>query len=71
MIIDTRKATDPIVSTALVTKLVASTYAHRKMDQVRNAKSRRTEKKYNKQIAASQAKIGPYKPATIPVQVWA
>jgi hypothetical protein len=26
---------------------------------------------YNEMIAESQAKIGPYKPATIPVQVWA
>lgn len=29
------------------------------------------EKKYEAEIAESQAKIGPYKPATIPVQVWA
>jgi hypothetical protein len=34
-------------------------------------KERRADRKYNKQIAASQAKIGEYKPATIPVQVWA
>lgn len=26
---------------------------------------------YDAMIAESQAKIGPYKPATIPVQVWA
>lgn len=29
------------------------------------------EMKYEEMIAESQAKIGPYKPATIPVQVWA
>jgi hypothetical protein len=29
------------------------------------------EMKYDEQIAASQAKIGPYKPASIPVQIWA
>lgn len=29
------------------------------------------KKEYERQIAASQKKIGPYKPATIPVQVWA
>jgi hypothetical protein len=29
------------------------------------------EMKYDEMIAESQAKIGPYKPATIPVQVWA
>lgn len=28
-------------------------------------------KAHDAMIAASQAKIGPYKPATIPVQVWA
>lgn len=34
-------------------------------------KLRREEKAYNAMIVESQAKIGPYKPATIPVQVWA
>lgn len=29
------------------------------------------EAKYEAQIAESQAKIGPYKPASIPVQIWA
>lgn len=29
------------------------------------------EVKHEREIAKSQAKIGPYKPATIPVQIWA
>jgi hypothetical protein len=29
------------------------------------------ELQYERMIAESQAKIGPYKPASIPVQIWA
>lgn len=29
------------------------------------------EKEHDAMIAESQAKIGPYKPASVPVQVWA
>lgn len=32
---------------------------------------RREEKAYDAMIADSRAKIGPYKPVTTPVQVWA
>lgn len=34
-------------------------------------KEHRTERRYAKMIKASQDKIGPYKPASIPVQIWA
>jgi hypothetical protein len=69
--IDTQKTADAVVGTAKLAKLVVSAHAHHQVDKVRNLKSRRAAKRYDKQIAASQAKIGPYKPATIPVQVWA
>jgi hypothetical protein len=39
--------------------------------KIEDRKARKAQKKYDARIAEMQANIGPYKPATIPVQVWA
>lgn len=38
---------------------------------IRNARAARKARAYDRMIAESQAKIGPYVPANIPVQIYA
>lgn len=66
--INTPKAVDTVVATAILAPYAARALVQNK---IADRKERREEKRYNKRIAKSQAKIGEYKPATIPVQVWA